>query len=159
VTAPTEDPQSQIGTEGSVLQIGTEDSALDEALSDGLDVVNAAATPGIADQTPLTVKVCDETGALVAGLSGWTWGTCAGIAMVWVREDSRGDGWGAQLLAAAEGEALRRGCHQVTVSSFTFQAPEFYQRHGYVEYARTEGLPVAGMADVHLRKDLAPTDA
>lgn len=145
-------------TEHPPVQIGTEDAALDQALSDGLDVVNAAATPGIAEQTPLTVKVCDDAGGLVAGLSGWTWGTCAGIAMVWVREDRRRDGWGARLLAAAEAEAQARGCTQVTVSSFTFQAPEFYRRHGYVEYARTEGLPVAGMADVHLRKDLPSTD-
>ena len=145
-------------TEQLSVQVGTEDAALDRQLSDGLDVVNAAATPGIAEQTPLTVKVCDDAGELVAGLSGWTWGTCAGIAMVWVREQHRHAGWGARLLAAAEDEARTRGCSQITVSSFTFQAPEFYQRHGYVEYARTEGLPVAGMADVHLRKDLAPHD-
>lgn len=39
-------------------------------------------------------------------------------------------------------------------SSFTFQAPGFYRRHGDVETGRTEGLPVDGMADVHFRKPL-----
>jgi hypothetical protein len=42
----------------------------------------------------------------------------------------------------------------MVLSSFTFQAPDFYRRHGYVETGRTEGLPVAGMADVHFRKSL-----
>ena len=32
----------------------------------------------------------------MAGLSGWTWGTCCGIAMVWVRESSRAHGAGAR---------------------------------------------------------------
>lgn len=42
----------------------------------------------------------------------------------------------------------------MVLSSFTFQAPDFYRRHGYVETGRTEGLPVAGAADVHFRKTL-----
>jgi len=40
-------------------------------------------------------------------------------------------------------------------SSFTFQAPGFYERHGFVEFAWTEGLPVEGQADVHFVKMLA----
>lgn len=74
--------------------------------------------------------------------------------MLWVREDSRGSGWGAQLLEAAERTAGERGCRQMTVSSFTFQAPDFYRPHGYVETGRTDGLPVEGAADVHVRKAL-----
>ncbi len=137
-----------------VPRTGGADADLDRRLSDGLDAHNFAAT-GHSDLRELTVKVEDADGELVAGLSGWTWATCAGIGMVWVREDSRRDGWGGRLLATAEEAARDRGCTQVVVSSFTFQAPEFYERHGYVEFARTEGIPVAGQADVHLRKDLA----
>ena len=72
--------------------------------------------------------------------------------MVWVREDARRDGWGGRLLSAAEEVARERGCRQVLVSSFTFQAPEFYRRHGYVEFARSPDLPVAGESDVHFLK-------
>ncbi len=85
----------------------------------------------------------------MAGLSGWTWGTCAGMGMVWVREDARRDGWGGRLVAAAEDVARERECRQVLVSSFTFQAPDFYRRHGYTEFARSPDLPVEGEADVH----------
>ena len=135
------------------LTTGGRDTELDTALSDGLDAFNVRAT-GDADQRELTVRVDDGTGSVLAGLSGWTWGTCCGISMVWVREDQRNSGWGARLLAAAEAEARARGCVQVVVSSFTFQAPGFYERHGYTETGRTEGIPRAGSADVHLRKDL-----
>ena len=135
------------------LRVGDADAALDQQLSDGLDLVNRAATVGIAPQLELTVSVRDADG-LVGGASGWTWGTCAGIGMVWVREDVRHSGLGGRLLSAFEEAARQRGCAQVLVSSFTFQAPGFYERHGYVEFARSEGLPVEGEADVHFRKAL-----
>lgn len=121
-------------------------------LSKELGAYNVA-TSGCDDQREFTVKVEDDQG-LVAGLSGWTWGTCAGIAMVWVREDSRRSGVGRRLLAAAEQVARDRACLRLTVSSFTFQAPTFYERQGFVEFARTEGLPVEGQADVHFVKML-----
>ena len=40
------------------------------------------------------------------------------------------------------------------VTSFTFQAPGFYQRHGYRELFRWQGVPTDDAADVHLRKEL-----
>jgi heme-degrading monooxygenase HmoA/GNAT superfamily N-acetyltransferase len=133
--------------------VGAADPELDARLSRELGRHNVAAS-GVGDQRELTVQVHDAVG-LVGGLSGWTWGTCAGVGMFWIREDCRSAGWGGRLLAAAEAEAVGRGCRQMVLSSFTFQAPDFYRRHGYVETGRTEGLPLAGMADVHFRKDLA----
>lgn len=130
--------------------VGAADSALDERLSSELDTFNFAAV-GHDDLRELTVRVEDDD-ELVAGLSGWTWGTCAGIGMVWVREADRRGGWGARLLETAEREARDRGCRQVLVSSFTFQAPDFYARHGYVEFARSPDLPVEGESDVHFLK-------
>lgn len=135
------------------LTVGGGDPQLDSRLSDELDAYNFAAV-GESNLSEFTVKAEDPSGELVAGLSGWTWGTCAGIGMVWVRDDNRKSGWGARMLAAAEDVARERGCRQVLVSSFTFQAPEFYRRHGYVEFARSEGLPVEGTADVHFLKML-----
>jgi GNAT superfamily N-acetyltransferase len=135
------------------LVVGGADAELDARLGAELTRFNEAVS-GVIDQRELTVQVRDEHGDLVGGLSGWTWGTCAGLGMFWIREDSRRAGWGSRMLAAAEDEARARGCEQMVLSSFTFQAPDFYRRHGYVETGRTEGLPVAGMADVHFRKSL-----
>ena len=126
------------------------DSELDAKLSAELTAFNERVS-GITDQREFTVRLV-EGDDLVAGLSGWTWGTHAGIGLVWVRDDARHRGWGTRLLGAAEQVARERGCVRVSVSSFTFQAPEFYRRHGYVETGRTEDLPVDGMADVHLVK-------
>jgi len=119
-----------------------------------LDQVNAAATPGVAPARELTVRLLDGAGELAAGMSGWTWGAAAGIAMTWVRAEARGAGLGARLLAEFEPEARSRGCTHIFVTSFTFQAPAFYERHGYREIFRWEGVPTDDAADVHLRKDL-----
>ena len=139
---------------GARLTVSDGDPALDARLSDELDAYDVAAS-GVADQRDLTVRVEDADGGLLAGLSGWTWGTCAGIAMLWVREDQRRSGLGGRLLAAAEQVARERGCTRLTVSSFTFQAPGFSARHGDVETGRTAGIPVEGHADVHVAQPLS----
>ncbi|MET7621869.1 GNAT family N-acetyltransferase [Streptomyces sp. NPDC005408] len=139
----------------ATLSVGHRDSVLNERLSKGLDEVNFPATgTTAADQGGLSVKVVDDADELIGGLSAWTWGGLLGIEMLWVREESRGDGWGSELLLAAEKEARRRGCDRACVSSFTFQAPAFYRRHGYVETGRTLGIP-GGAEDVHMYKKLA----
>jgi GNAT superfamily N-acetyltransferase len=139
---------------GVRLVTGDGEAALDQRLSDELDAYNVAAA-GAGEQREFSVKVEDDDGTLVAGLSGWTRGTSAGIAMVWVREDERASGLGRGLLDAAERVARERGCERINVSSLTFQAPGFYAKHGYVETGRTEALPVAGHADVHFVKHLS----
>lgn len=113
----------------STTRVGDSDPALDQRLSDELDAFNAAAMASAGEQRELTVRIDDDRG-LAAGISGWTWGLAAGIAMSWTRADVRGSGLGADLLASFETEAARRGVRHVYVTSFTFQAPAFYERHG-----------------------------
>jgi GNAT superfamily N-acetyltransferase len=135
------------------LTVDDGDPELAERLDAELSAYNLA-TSGVHERSQFSVRIDDDDGALVGGLSGWVWGTCAGISLVWVREDRRAHGAGSRLVAAAERVARERGCHRIVVSSFTFQAPGFYERHGFVETGRVEGLPVEGSADVHLNKRL-----
>ncbi|MEV7011166.1 GNAT family N-acetyltransferase [Streptosporangium sp. NPDC051022] len=137
----------------AILTVGDRDPELSKQLDDALTAFNAAVT-GVSEQGAFSVKVVDEDGELVGGLTAWTWGGLCGIAMLWVRGDHRKNGWGSKILQAAEAEALRRGCDRVAVSSFTFQAPGFYQRHGYEETGRMLGIP-GGHEDVHMFKSLA----
>jgi GNAT superfamily N-acetyltransferase len=137
---------------GPTVTVGECDVELNDRLTEELVAFNTAAT-GAADRGTFSVKVTDEIGELVGGLAAWTWGGLCGIELLWVREDSREERWGSRILQAAEAEARRRGCDRVAVSSFTFQASGFYQRHGYAETGRTLGIP-GGHADVHLFKCL-----
>jgi ribosomal protein S18 acetylase RimI-like enzyme len=138
----------------SVLTVGDRDPELADVLDKGLDDYNFAATgTSKKDQASFSVKVTGANGEIIGGLTAWTWAGLCGINMMWVDPDHRRDGWGAKILATAEGEARRRGCDRVCVSSFTFQAPGFYQKYGYVETGRTPGIPGGG-EDVHMFKRL-----
>ena len=132
------------------MRVGGEDAELTARLTAELTKFNNAAT-GADDERELSVRAVDASGELVAGLTGWTWGGCGGINLLWVRADQRRQGWGSRLLEAAETEVRARGCTRLVVSSMTFQAPAFYERHGYVETGRMEGLP-GGHSDVHFLK-------
>ncbi|WP_175410537.1 N-acetyltransferase [Streptomyces sp. TRM64462] len=134
------------------LTTGGEDKELESVLDAGLTDFNRRAT-GAGDEAGLSVRATDDEGAVAGGLTGWTWGGCCGVSMLWVREDQRGTGLGTRLMRAAEEEARRRGCRDMVVSSFSFQAPGFYRKLGYVETGRTEGIP-GGNVDVHFHKRL-----
>jgi len=139
VTDPHAAPPASAATYRS--EVGEADAALDQRLSDELDVVNAAATVGRPAARELTVRLLDASGELAAGVSGWTWGVAAGIGMTWVRDDARGQGLGERLLADFEAEARTRGCTHVFVTSFTFQAPGFYRKLGYEEIGFAPNAP------------------
>ncbi len=136
------------------ISVSDVDDGLSDTLSDLINEFNVEAT-GFDDGRALSVSRRGPDGSLEAGLTGWTWGGCGYIQFLWVRADVRRAGLGSELLAAAETEAIARGCSQVVVSSHTFQAPDFYRRHGYTEYARTEEYP-RGHAEVHLIKNIPP---
>ncbi len=83
----------------------------------------------------LAIFLRDEQGEIVAGVYGWSAVVWLKIDVVWVREDWRGRGVAKELLAQAEAEGRRRGCHYVTLDSFSFQAPDMYKKYGYEEFA------------------------
>jgi ribosomal protein S18 acetylase RimI-like enzyme len=53
------------------------------------------------------------------------------IDILWVNEHYRRRGLGSKLLSEAEKEAVRRGCHHVHLDTMSWQAPDFYIKHGY----------------------------
>jgi GNAT superfamily N-acetyltransferase len=62
---------------------------------------------------------------------------------MWIREDLRGHGYGGRLLTSIEDEARRRGAKKVFLDTFSFQAPDFYIRHGYRVFGELPDFPPA----------------
>ncbi|MFJ5259020.1 GNAT family N-acetyltransferase [Streptomyces sp. NPDC088387] len=137
---------------GPVLRVGGADDALEKRLDAELTVFNTTAV-GLPEPEDISVTVTDPAGELVGGLTGSVWGGLCSVHLLWVREDQRHAGWGSRLMRAAEEEAVRRGCTDMTVSSYTFQAPGFYKGLGYREAGRLGGVP-GGHEDVYLHKTL-----
>ena len=81
--------------------------------------------------TPLNIVEYDADGNIIGGiLAGTYWGWMY-IDILWVHQDYRRKGLGSKLLVEAEKEAVRRGCHHVHVDTMSWQAPKFYEKHGY----------------------------
>ena len=122
-------------------------------LEDRIYEFNAGAT-GIADGELLTFVVRDRE-RIVAGICGNTWGGTCELRQFWVEEAQRHHGLGTKLFRAAEQEARRRGCTQIVLMTFSFQAPAFYDRHGFEIVATIDNHPL-GYRHLLMRKRLEP---
>ncbi len=127
------------------------------AVSDGLDGYNLQQA-GYWDGRRLAVLVSDpETGAILGGITGRTsLGLCF-IDLVYLPESLRRGGLGSEILRRAEDEARRRGCKAGVLFTISFQAPDFYARHGWEEFGRIACDP-PGTARVFFRKEFAAAE-
>ena len=122
-------------------------------LGNGLAEFNAQAT-GYHDRRPLTVLVRDpHTQQVLGGITGRTAFGMAFLDLFHLPESLRGTGLGGQLLQAFEDEARRRGCLNAVLYTISFQAPGFYQKHGWVRFGEIPCAP-AGSSRVFLTKPL-----
>ena len=105
------------------------------------------------DREPVTVLARDGGEQVRGGLLGLTYWNWLFIDWLWLARDVRGIGLGSQLLERAEEIARRRGCTQAYTDTFSFQAPGFWERHGYVEFVRLDDMP-PGHSRIWFRKAL-----
>ena len=122
-------------------------------ISDGLDRFNIDIS-SIADRRPLAVLVRDpETDQVLGGLTGRTSLGLLFIDVFFLPEALRGTGLGSQVLQMAEAEGRRRGCRAAVLYTISFQAPEFYKKHGWREFGAIPCDP-PGTSRIFLTKDL-----
>jgi predicted N-acetyltransferase YhbS len=113
-----------------------------EAVRAGLRAHRHAALPDH-DQAihPVCLIYRDDGEAVQAGLIGEVALRWLQVDKFWVSEALRGQGIGGALLAAAEAEARRLGALGIHLNTSSFQAPDFYRRHGFQEIGRLQGRP------------------
>ena len=90
---------------------------------------------------------------IVGGVIGTTYWDWFQLDLLWIREELRGRDYGHRLLTAAEEEARRRGARHVHLDTFSFQAPDFYKRHGYEVFGALPDYP-AGHTRYYMVKTL-----
>ena len=91
--------------------------------------------------TPLNIVEYDENDNLIGGILGGTYWGWMYVDILWVRESHRHKGIGSKLLCEAEKEAIGRGCHHVHLDTMSWQAPEFYKKHGYEVIGTLPDIP------------------
>ena len=102
--------------------------------------------------------VRDGIGDIVGGVYGnygsfgWLY-----IDTLWVAERRRGRGYGTRLMHLIEEHGIKAGCTDAYLNTFSFQAPDFYQKLGYTTFAQLENFP-PGHSRMFLRKKLVRSD-
>ena len=91
--------------------------------------------------TPLNIVEYDEGGNIIGGILGGTYWGWLYVDILWVHENHRRSGIGSKLLCAAEKEAKSRGCHHVHLDTMSWQAPDFYKKHGYTVVGILPDIP------------------
>ncbi len=104
--------------------------------------------------THVTFFLRDDAGTIVGGVHG-NYGSFGWLYVdaLWVSEELRGQGYGTRLITMIEAEAVRHGCTNVYLNTFTFEAPAFYEKLGYTVFAELEDFP-PGHSRLFLRKTL-----
>jgi ribosomal protein S18 acetylase RimI-like enzyme len=123
------------------------------AVSSRIDLFNVART-GLDEWHSVSIFLRDADDEVVGGVLGEIWGGWLHVTTLWVAEALRGAGHGRALLRAAERFAVERGCTHARLESFSFQAPDFYRRHGYEPFGVLEDCP-PGHRQYFLRRALA----
>jgi ribosomal protein S18 acetylase RimI-like enzyme len=116
------------------------DPADRQTLQDAIDRFNVRVT-GLDEGHFVSLYVRDEKGRLLGGLTGEVWAGWLHVKVLWLDESLRRQGLGSRLLAQAEEQARAHGCKGVFLETFSFQAPDFYRRHGYQVFGRVEEYP------------------
>jgi ribosomal protein S18 acetylase RimI-like enzyme len=123
-----------------ILQDGEPDPEDKKALVNGL--LSHHEAQGHKRKTEVfSIFLKDENNKMLGGIMlSFLWGGMH-IDSLWVDESARDQGWGKKLVEQAEREGRKRGCTIAYTDTFTWQAPEFYKKLGYLEYGKLEDFP------------------
>ena len=128
--------------------------AHEEAIKQMLSNYNLSHTAAIKDCINESLEIIlEENNQIIGGLLGRSlWGTLEIQSLV-IAEDYRKKGLGRDLMLKAEKIARQRGCHYISLNTFSFQASGFYQNLGYKIFAEEKDFPL-GYSKLYLRKTL-----
>ncbi|MGK8932540.1 GNAT family N-acetyltransferase [Pluralibacter gergoviae] len=122
-------------------------------IENGLNRFNDQHT-GVNDRMPLSVVIKDPaTGETLGGILGRSSLGLLFIDLVYLPSALRGKQLGSELLRRFENEGRKRGCLSAVLYTISFQAPEFYRKHGWQEFGRIDCAP-EGTSRIFMTKTL-----
>ena len=87
--------------------------------------------------------VAQDDGKIVGAITGRAYYNEVHIGDLIVSKDCRGDGVGSKLVEAVENAFKGKGYEKIALTTFGFQAPEFYKKLGYeLEFVRKDKNPM-----------------
>lgn len=130
------------------------DEGMSRVIGGGLDAFNDEVA-GYADRLPLAVVAKNAaTGAVLGGALGRSSLGLLFLDLFYLPPPLRRGGWGSRILQQFEQEGRRRGCRSAVLYTISFQAPKFYERHGWRAFGEIPCDP-AGTSRIFMTKDLS----
>ena len=89
----------------------------------------------------INLHIKDENGEIAGGINSvfcWNW---IEVDILWVDDRSGAGSYGSRLLQEIERIAREKKCTFIKLNTFSFQAPLFYQKHGFQEIASYRRCP------------------
>jgi len=102
---------------------------------------------------PIEIIARNNKNDIIGGIYGRSmWGTLE-IKTFVVRPESRHEGIGKKLIEEAEKEAKKRNCRYISLDTFSFQAPKFYEKCGFIKIGTETDFP-KGFEKYYYRKKI-----
>ncbi|HBP30068.1 GNAT family N-acetyltransferase [Advenella sp. FME57] len=126
---------------------------MSEIIGAGLNAYNDEITK-YNDRKSLAIVVRDkQSGQLIGGMLGRSSLGLLFIELVYLPEELRNSGLGSTILKQFEQEGRNRGCSAAVLYTISFQAPGFYEKHGWERFGEIPCSP-PGTSRIFLTKKL-----
>lgn len=102
---------------------------------------------------PIRIFMRNKSDEVVGGVIALCFGGWVYISLLWVEKSLRNLGYGTQLMHMLEEEAIKHGCKNAHLDTYSFEARPFYERLGYEQFATLEDYP-KGYCKYFLKKRL-----
>lgn len=110
--------------------------------------------PGLQEpKEEISFHLENDAGEVIGGVAVTMYWEHLHIDFFWVDERCRHAGHGSRLLREVERFAREKGCRLIVLDTLSFQAPAFYQKHGYQVFGVLEDHP-RGFSQAFLHKRL-----
>ncbi|HEY4400103.1 MAG TPA: GNAT family N-acetyltransferase [Lactobacillaceae bacterium] len=96
----------------------------------------------------------EEGSKIIGGITGYIQGSAAYITLLAVDPDKRQTGIGRQLLFKFEEAVASKNVETISLSTYSFQAPQFYVKNDYVIVGTLKNTPRNGIDKIYLQKFL-----
>ncbi|KTD27189.1 MULTISPECIES: GNAT family N-acetyltransferase [Legionella] len=123
----------------------------DKIIRDGIVNFNLPFIGSKPDRYSIYAK--DNESNLIGGAIVYAYANSVYVDVLWVKEECRGQGIGAELLRNVEAEAIKRKIPASTLDTFSFQAEDFYLKQGYKHLGIIKNY-LKGHDRIYLRKQL-----
>ncbi|EAE3614298.1 GNAT family N-acetyltransferase [Listeria monocytogenes] len=96
------------------------------------------------DAVHIGFAALNESGEIVGGVTAKISYGELHVSLLSVDQNTQGSGVGSELMAQIERYGRANNCHHISLTTFSYQAPEFYKKCGFTELGRVKDFPIKG---------------